>query len=287
MRKNKSIIALLLSLCVCVCFFSFAAYADSGSSISIELDKTEAKVGEVIKATLKINNIKDFSGYQVNLRYNPAVLEAIDPATNNNFEQSTNPGGNDILLNQSYNPLPIADNIPSDGLLNFGRSYLGITEYKNSGQPETSGTLAVINFKVIKEAATELIFEDLGTMPNSINGTLLFDWNAQQITSGYDVKISPKINPNAEPAPMPEYTMKTRVSDSSEDKVNNNTALIIVILAVVILITITVLVFIFRGKGTKSTDDKQWVDEDDSDEMEEYDDDDDVNNDDNTQEKEE
>jgi hypothetical protein len=205
MRKNKSVIASLLSLFVCICFFNFTAYADSDSSISIELDKTEAKVGEIIKATLKINNIKDFSGYQVNLRYNPAVLEAIDPASNKNFEQSTNPSGNDILLNNSYSPIPIADNIPSDGLLNFGRSYLGITEYKKSGKAETSGTLAVINFKVKKEAATELIFEDLGTMPNSVDGTLLFDWNSKLITSGYEVKISPKINPNAEPAPMPKY----------------------------------------------------------------------------------
>lgn len=270
MIKNKSVIALLVSLCICICFFSFTAFAGSDSSISIELDKTEAKVGEIIKATIKVNNIKDFSGYQVNLRYNPKVLEAIDPATKSGFDKTTNPSGNDILLNDKFFPVAMSNNIPSDGILNFGRSYLGAEEYRKSGKPETNGILAVIDFKVIKEAATELIFEDLGSMPNSVDGTLLFSWDSQQITSGYDVKISPKINPNAAPEPMPKYTMNNKVSASDKDNDNKKT-LVIVIIAVVVLIAIAVLVFVARGgKGTVSADDeKEWLDEEDSDEAEE------------------
>jgi hypothetical protein len=280
MRKNKSIIALLVSLCICICFFTFSVHADSNSSISIELDKTEAKVGDMIKATIKVTNIENFSGYQVNLRYNPTVLEAYDPSSGNKYEESTNPSGNDILLNQSFSPLPMSDNIPSGGVLNFGRSYLSLADYKNSGKAETTGTLAVINFKVIKDAATELIFEDLGTMPGSVDGTLLFNWEGKQIKSGYDVKMSPKINPNSEAAPMPKYTMKSK-GDTSKAQGSNNNSLIIVILVVVILVTISALVLLLRsGKGKDSTDDEtHWLDGDDNEESDEDDSNDDQEND--------
>jgi len=78
--KRKIVLVLLLSILTTMLFTS-TLYADNQPSISLELDKTTASVGEIIKASLKINNIKNFAGYQVRLRYNPEVLQAVDANT--------------------------------------------------------------------------------------------------------------------------------------------------------------------------------------------------------------
>ncbi len=260
MRKNKSFAVLLVFLFICINFFTLTVYADSKSSIAIELDKTDAKVGDLIKASIKINNIENFSGYQVNLRYNPQVLEAVNPESGEKYNEKTVPGNNDILLNDSFSPISLVDNLPSGGILNFARSYLNLSAYKNSGKPENTGTVAVIGFKVLKDAATEIIFEDLGTMPGSNEGTLLFDWDAAQIKSGYTVIHSPKINPNSESAPMPEYTKKggTSASQPKTDGNNNKTFVVIILVAVILLIIIA-LVFLLRG-NKKKEDGSYWLD---------------------------
>jgi len=39
------------------------------SYVIMELDKTKVKVGDIITATIKIENMKNFAGYQLNIKY--------------------------------------------------------------------------------------------------------------------------------------------------------------------------------------------------------------------------
>jgi len=43
------------------------------------------KVGDVIVATVKAKNMTSMAGIQVNIKYDPEVLQAIDPATGKPF----------------------------------------------------------------------------------------------------------------------------------------------------------------------------------------------------------
>lgn len=282
MRKNRSVFVLFVSLCICFNLFTYTAYADSTSSISIELDKTDAKVGETITASIKLNNIENFSGYQVNLRYNAEVLEAVNPKTGEKFAEKTVPGEGDLLLNQDYSPISMVDNNPSAGILNIAKSYLYLDEYEKSGKPESTGTLAVIGFKVLKQAATEIIFEDLGTMPGSKQGTMLYAWDGEQVPNdSYKVNISPKINPSFEAAPLPKYTMKTTASSSGTSDKSDNRTMIIAIIAVIVLIIAAAAVIMLRGnKGQNGQNDgSDWDDEDyDGEEDEDIEEDNEVNN---------
>ncbi|HOV25921.1 MAG TPA: cohesin domain-containing protein [Pseudobacteroides sp.] len=205
--KRKIVLVLLLSILTTMLFTS-TLYADNQPSISLELDKTTASVGEIIKASLKINNIKNFAGYQVRLRYNPEVLQAVDANTGSPLEEKTPPTKGDLLQNPAYSPLDLTTNIIKQGILDFGELYMNMTAYKNSGKPESTGTLAVIGFKVLKDAATEVIFDDLNGNPGAINGIMLFDWDGNQITSGYNVVPASKINASSSPIPLPSFTAR-------------------------------------------------------------------------------
>jgi len=37
----------------------------------MELDKTKVKEGDVIIATIRVNNIKNLAGYQIGIKYDP------------------------------------------------------------------------------------------------------------------------------------------------------------------------------------------------------------------------
>jgi len=47
------------------------------------------KVGDVIVATVKAKNMTSMAGIQVNIKYDPEVLQAIDPATGKPFTEET------------------------------------------------------------------------------------------------------------------------------------------------------------------------------------------------------
>jgi hypothetical protein len=158
----------------------------SDGYISIELDKNNAAVGEIINATLKVNNIKNFSGYQVNIKYDPEVLKPINPITGDKFTARTELKNSTILLDQDYLTTEIALHDLAKGVLNFSKSYIFLDDYKMSAKPEESGVLGIIGFEVLKETSTKIYFEDTAKMPGSITGTILFDWNGAQV-SGYEV----------------------------------------------------------------------------------------------------
>ncbi|HEY9060185.1 MAG TPA: cohesin domain-containing protein [Pseudobacteroides sp.] len=212
----KRKIALFLSLSILMgILFTSTLYADNQSTISLEFDKTKASVGEVIKASLKINNIKNFGGYEVRLRYNPEVLQAIDVNTGSPLEDKTPPAKGDLLQNATFSPFGLTNSVIKDGILDFGNIYMKIQDYKKSGKAETTGTLAVIGFKVLKDAATEVIFDDLNAMPGAINGTMVFDWEGAQIKSGYSIINPGKINESSSPIPLPSFTAKPQQSDTA------------------------------------------------------------------------
>ncbi len=204
MKHKKIMILPLMAAIVCGLLLTNISFAGPDSYLSLELDKTSAKVGDIIKGTLKINNINNFNGFQVNIRYNPEILQAVDPDTGTAYTESTLPGKNTILLNSEYMPLPMVSNKPSEGILDFGRTYLQMDKYRQGNKPESTGILGVIGFKLLKNAATEIVFEDSGTLPNSLSGTLIFDWNATPLTSeNYSVKQPPRINPSSSFEPLP------------------------------------------------------------------------------------
>ena len=53
----------------------------TSGKIEMELDKTTAKVGDIITVSLKVEDITHFAGYQVNIKYDPEMLEVIESST--------------------------------------------------------------------------------------------------------------------------------------------------------------------------------------------------------------
>lgn len=165
---------------------------DTYGSLSLELDKTYAEVGDVIEAVIKVDNINYLSAFQLNIKYDPEFLQPVNPDTLEPFKAGTVPEGGTLVVNEEYMPFKIAANDAEKGILNFGKSYSLLNDYRLSGQGEGStGTLGTIGFKVLKEGNTSISFEDTITMPNSISGTMLYDWYGNKITN-YSV-IQPEI----------------------------------------------------------------------------------------------
>ncbi|WP_279379047.1 cohesin domain-containing protein [Acetivibrio straminisolvens] len=133
--------------------------------------------------------MKNFGGFQVNIKYDPKMLQAVDPQTKNAFTARTMPTGATILINDEYQPMYFVANDISKGILNFGRTYTYMGDYRAAGKPEESGILAKIGFKVLKEGSTNIKFEDTITMPDAKKGTFVFDWYSEKI--GYYDVIQP------------------------------------------------------------------------------------------------
>ncbi|NLL06699.1 MAG: S-layer protein [Clostridiaceae bacterium] len=159
----------------------------ANSYISIDFNKETAVVGDVIKATIKINNIDNFAGCHINIKYDPNVLMAVDAKTGTPYKNNTVPEDGGLLVDNDYSPFKEADNDLNKGVLNFSKAYLNLEAYRNNSDAEKSGILGVIGFRVLKEGNTSVYFEDTSSLPNAITGTILFDWYGNRITSGYSV----------------------------------------------------------------------------------------------------
>jgi hypothetical protein len=276
MKLKRVLLPLVVLSILCSILFSNVSFADSDSYITLELDKTSAKVGDIINGTLKINNIKNFAGFQVNIRYNKNVLQPVNPDTGEPYTQNTMPGKGDLLQNSNYGLIPLVSHGLENGSLNFGRMYLDAAKYKEANKPESTGVLGIIGFKVLKDSATEIIFQDTGTLPNSVSGTLVFNWDGQTVESGYSVKQPQKINPGSsqsEPLPTlaPKPTLSAdpklngqdsktdpNTSDSTdntnkpkaplESKSESNLPIIIALSAIVVILIIAAAVFVFKKR---------------------------------------
>ncbi|HHX18562.1 MAG TPA: cellulosome anchor protein [Clostridium sp.] len=228
---NFNIVAIfLIMLMLTVWIFTVTfANANSGPNVILEFDKTEAEVGEIVRATVKVNNIKNFAGYQVNISYNPDVVEVVNPYTG--IDSSVVVVG-DLISNQEYGPLPIVSNDKEEGLIAIGRMYTYLNDYKESGQAKESGILFEIGFKILKKEMTAIEFTD-ERLPGNVGGTALFDWDGERITD-YVVRTPQEINllptPTLEPTlePTPEATLEPTLEPDEESmllvpKLNNYT----------------------------------------------------------------
>ncbi|GAE90058.1 cohesin domain-containing protein [Acetivibrio straminisolvens] len=163
------------------------------SSIRIVMDKSTAKEGEIITAKIVLDNVANVAGYQVNIKYDPNVLQAIDLDTGKPLSNKQMPKSGDILVNSDYNVLPLVSSNVEQGIINFGKAYIDVDKYRSSNKPESRGVLALIGFKVLKEESTTVAFEDTSAMPNAVSGTYIYDWNFEILTN-YSVGEGVKVN---------------------------------------------------------------------------------------------
>ena len=161
--------------------------------IKIDFDRTSAAVGDIITATLKVERINYFAAYQVNIKYDPEVVMPVD-FNLEPYSSYTAPMGGDILADAKYSPLSQASNDLQKGVLNFGSCYMNINAYRAGGNAETAGSIAVIKFRVLKDNRIQLRFENSESMPGSISGVELFDWNGGIISPVYTVQPPPALN---------------------------------------------------------------------------------------------
>jgi len=177
----------------------------AGSNISLTLDKTTASVGDTVKATLKINDVAKFAGYQVGIKYDASVLKPV-LSDGSDLEEGTAPDSGDILITKKYNPAELATNDLKAGVLTFGKSYMSIGSYKTAGKAESNGTVAVLYFEVLKNTATRIYFDNVESMKDGYEGTMLFDWDGKNI-SGYSVvnpeSLNGKVVVTQKPSPSP------------------------------------------------------------------------------------
>lgn len=164
-----------------------------GTGIRIVMDRNTAKKGEIITANVTLNNIEKLAGYQVNIKYDPSILQAVDPDSGEPLTNTQMPGDGDILVNSDYNIIPLVSNSVENGVINFGKAYMNVDKYRESNNPESSGLLAVIGFKVLEEKSTTVAFANTQTMPDALSGTFLYDWNFNILTN-YSVGEPEKIN---------------------------------------------------------------------------------------------
>ncbi|NLG90191.1 MAG: S-layer protein, partial [Clostridiaceae bacterium] len=99
MKQNKILSLLLTILLVLSCLSINLIYADETPYVEMVLDKTTANLGDVITATIKVNKMPNLGSYQLNIKYDPTVLQAIDVETGEAFEEGTFPKGGTVLVN--------------------------------------------------------------------------------------------------------------------------------------------------------------------------------------------
>ncbi|NLP13238.1 MAG: cellulosome anchor protein [Clostridium sp.] len=162
-------------------------------NIQLVMDKNTAAKGEIIKVELTVKNIPNLAAYQVNIKYDPSVLQAVNPDTGMPLANDESPKDGDILVNSSYGLIPINNHSIEEGILNFSKSYINYNKYKSDGKSEHSGVLAIIGFKVLEEKSTAIAFEDADFMSGAISGTFLFDWDGNKLTN-YTVAQPSQIN---------------------------------------------------------------------------------------------
>lgn len=184
------VLSLVVSLMSSTCFV-FAA--DTGS-ITADFDTAGiTSVGQIITATVNVSEVTNFAGYQVNLVYDPAILQPVKVSydgTVSAYEANTVPDDGTLLKNDNFTPLAMASNDLNKGVLNFGKAYLGLDTYKKSGVAEKTGSVAVIKFKVLQVKNTNITFAKTSTILGADNGVSLFDWDSKAV-SGCTV-IQPK-----------------------------------------------------------------------------------------------
>jgi subtilisin family serine protease len=156
-------------------------------TVSMTFDKTTAAVDEIITATIRVDNISELAGYQVNLIYDPEVVQPVKDDLSD-YGESTVPSGREILLDDDYWPLTMASNDLHNGSLNFGVGYLSVDDYRQNGVAETTGIIGVVKFKVLQNYRIQMKFENPESMPYATDGVSLVNWYGYGIEYGFTVQ---------------------------------------------------------------------------------------------------
>jgi formylmethanofuran dehydrogenase subunit D len=172
----------------------------STGEVYLTLDKTTAAVSDIIQATLSVKGFDVVAGYQANIKYDPTVLQPVY-LDGTPYDNSSAPDYG-TLLQKRYSGTDLSSNDITKGTLTFGRTYMNMSGYKNSGIPENTGSLAVIGFKVLKDVSTRILLENASSLTNPVMGTMVFDWDGIQL-SGYTVTQAPAINSSTVPSATP------------------------------------------------------------------------------------
>ncbi|HEY9060820.1 MAG TPA: RHS repeat-associated core domain-containing protein [Pseudobacteroides sp.] len=161
--------------------------------IKLELDKASEEVGGIINAKLMIDNIDKFAGYQVNIKYDPNVLQPVDSA-GLSMTDKTEPQAGNILSSLSFAPITYVANNTTQGYLRFGKCYMDLKTYKSCNAPEKTGILATLSFKLLKKVETSISFENYSDTQVKGNRVDIFDWDGKIISSGYGIIQPQTIN---------------------------------------------------------------------------------------------
>jgi len=158
----------------------------SQNTISMNFDTTQINtVGQVICATLQVNNISGLAGYQAYIQYDPEVLQPVT-SSGRAYSGTTQPENGTLFQNINYTPVGIAFNDITNGRLYIANSYSDQKNYKNNGPEENTGSLGVIRFKVLQVKDTNIIFRNTNNSLNEKFGVVLSDWDGEVI-SNYEV----------------------------------------------------------------------------------------------------
>lgn len=183
-KKVKMLFLFLLVASIALCNF-IQVSAVNGKTVTLSFDKTDANVGEIITASVSVDNITGFSGLQFHMNYDPAVFQAVDPVTGiaypalvNSFATPfTNVLRSDILLNSLYRPVDWASFNSVNGTVDGMIMYRNSRQYKAGGIDEPSGTVARIGLKVLSKQETTVYMQNTPALPGGIDGTLVADWD--------------------------------------------------------------------------------------------------------------
>ncbi len=117
------------------------------------------------------SNLKNISGYKININYNPNVIQVIDSSLNNTESDDV------LLVNPIFNPVLSVNNDLQNCTIALSKSYTNITDYKNSGVGESTGKMASINFKCGKYVASSFDFIKIYATPDLPTGASYTDWD--------------------------------------------------------------------------------------------------------------
>jgi len=187
-RTLRSVCLFLLVASIVLCNFVQVS-AVGGKEVTLSFDKNDANVGEIITATVSVDNITGFDGLQFHMNYDPEVFQAVDPVTGvpypaliNNFPFDTNALRSDLLLNSQYMPIEWASFDSVNGTIDAMRMYMYWRQYYAGGIDEPSGVVARVGLKVLKKQETTVYMQNTPAMPSGIDGTLVACWDGTMVT---------------------------------------------------------------------------------------------------------
>jgi hypothetical protein len=197
-RKSKTLILLVLLSSLAYTSFkvniSNAATPIFFSPSPIDVGTSETELPTTFNVSVKIGQVSDLSGWQINITYDTAFVQAIRafvPADN------VFAGKNPVVTN------PIIDNIV--GSILYG-AWNGPGQASFNGE----GTLCTIEFKAIKPGVSPIAFVKLPETMQNLFPTRLYDSNYDDIPISYS---DSQINVHGY-IPTPKYT-KLEISPST------------------------------------------------------------------------